>query len=412
MSYKSLTPLLPARYRDTKPHLFSIDVRALSIKDANQHLEHPFFSLNLKPDRDIRHYADARGNSITLFPSPLGLPTILDKDVLIYAISHIMHQRNLDQPVSRRVVIYSADLLEFANRCRSGRDYRALEKAILRLRGCTIQTSVRTGDEIEDQIFGLLDSAALKRKFDNKGRLMHCEITLSEWLWRAIQANEVLTLHPDYFRLRRPIERRLYEIARKHCGYQPSWTIRLERLREKCASQSSLIDFRYKVRQIAKTNPLPDYAIAFAAEQDKAIFTRRTTSKPPPSDATLDHRTYQEALKAAPSEDIPQLHTQWLAWRARNKLPPPRFPRAAFVGFVRTHTACSQNAAALGAPPPRPESESINSRALAWWNNLSDEKRDALEAAHRIFRAGDVEFPRSDKQLIEYAAKVGLPKCI
>ncbi len=36
----------------------------------------------------------------------------------------------------------------------------------------------------------------------------------------AIKAHEVLTLPPDYFRLRKPTERRIYEIARKHCGKQ------------------------------------------------------------------------------------------------------------------------------------------------------------------------------------------------
>ncbi len=410
MARKQLEPLLPARYRDAKPNLFSIDIRSLSIKDSNQHLEHPFFSLSLRPDREIRRYDDDNGNSITLFPSPLGFPTILDKDVLVYAVSHIMHQKNLGHPVSRRVVIYSADLLQFANRCRSGRDYHALEKAILRLRGCTIQTSIRTGGEIEDQIFGLLDSASLKRKYDNHGRLMHCEIVISEWLWRAIQANEVLTLHEDYFRLRRPLERRLYEISRKHCGYQPIWSIGLPRLREKCAAQSTLIDFRHKIRKIVKTDPLPEYSIAFADDQDQVLFSRRASSRALPNNSALDAQTYREAVQTAPSADIPHLHTQWVRWRTRNRLPPPRYPRAAFLGFVRAHTGASLDAAARGAPPPCPDAEHVNPRALAWWNGLSDEKRDRLEAAYRIVRTADVEFPRSDKQLIEYAARVGLPQ--
>ena len=37
---------------------------------------------------------------------------------------------------------------------------------------------------------------------------------------RAIESNEVVTISNDYFRLRRPLERRLYEIGRKHCGGQ------------------------------------------------------------------------------------------------------------------------------------------------------------------------------------------------
>jgi hypothetical protein len=39
------------------------------------------------------------------------------------------------------------------------------------------------------------------------------------------QGKEVLTLHRDYFRLRKPLERRMYELARKHCGQQATWSI-------------------------------------------------------------------------------------------------------------------------------------------------------------------------------------------
>ena len=43
-------------------------------------------------------------------------------------------------------------------------------------------------------------------------------VTLSDWIYRSVLARSVLTLHRDYFRLRKPLERRVYEIARKHCG--------------------------------------------------------------------------------------------------------------------------------------------------------------------------------------------------
>lgn len=53
------------------------------------------------------------------------------------------------------------------------------------------------------------------------------ELVLSEWLYRAILGREVLTLNRDYFRLSGELERRLYELARKHCGHQSRWTISL-----------------------------------------------------------------------------------------------------------------------------------------------------------------------------------------
>ena len=72
-------PLRPVRY--TSPNLFSIDVANISLKDTHQHLEHPFFVLTTKLDTRIRHYDDNRGNSLTITPSVLGMPTILDPAV-------------------------------------------------------------------------------------------------------------------------------------------------------------------------------------------------------------------------------------------------------------------------------------------------------------------------------------------
>jgi len=91
--------------------------------------------------------------------------------------------------------------------------------------------------------FHLIEEYTIKRQYDKSdGRMVYCEFTLSNWLFQAIQAQGVLTLHPAYFRLRQALARRLYEIARKHCGRQPRFQIRLARLHEKCGSLSPPID--------------------------------------------------------------------------------------------------------------------------------------------------------------------------
>ena len=415
MAAKPLLPLRPVRHKS--PDLFSIDINSISLKDSRQHLEFPFFALATRLAPSPRTYKDRNGNHIDVIPSSLGMPTILDKDVLIYAISHIMHARNCGDPVSRRVVIYSADMLRFANRPLGGRDYTNLERSILRLRGCTIRTNIRTGDIEETEVFGILDSASLRRKYDQKGRLMHCEVTLSEWLWRALESNEILTLHPDYFRLRRPLERRLYELARKHCGRQPAWSISLTRLYEKSASRSSLRYFRMQIRQIARqaaerSDYLPGYTIEFADAADQVTFRSRPDAPilVPDADDAMDETTWQDAQTVAPGFDVRDLHREWLAWRHKQALPPPRLPAAAFLGFVRAFVRRRHDAIESGSRPPATADEPINVDLLTWWRELPEARRTALEDAHRIYRVQGEDFFRSDKQLIERAAKVGLPK--
>ena len=53
------------------------------------------------------------------------------------------------------------------------------------------------------------------------------EIKLSDWFFNAVLADELLSINRDYFRLRKPLERRLYELARKHCGEQSSGNLKI-----------------------------------------------------------------------------------------------------------------------------------------------------------------------------------------
>lgn len=105
-------------------------------------------------------------------------------------------------------------------------------------------------------------------------RMIAVEVTLSEWLYNAVQAFEVLTIHPDYFRLRKPLARRLYEIARKHCGHQAQWTISLELLQEKAGSKSSLREFRRALRAIQDDDSLPEYRFVLGGDDRVTFYVR------------------------------------------------------------------------------------------------------------------------------------------
>jgi plasmid replication initiation protein len=328
--------------KHNKGDLFICDVADAVLKNLIPQMEHPFYSLSKKPETAIRRY-EHNGNWLQIVPSVKGLATIYDKDILIYCISQLMEKLKRNEPVGPRVRITSHDLLVFTNRGTAGKDYNALCEAIDRLAGTRITTNIRTGDEEQTDSFGLIDAASIRRKHGLDGRLLWVEIKLSDWVFNAIRGQEVLTLHPDYFRLGKPLERRIYELARKHCGRQSSWSISLDTLLKKSGSQSSAKRFRQHVKHIAEHNHLPDYQLAFEEERDMVTFTNRDgkwVERPLPSDGEtlppLPSEAYEEAREAAPGYDIHNLESEWREYWASSGKPKFDNPAAAFVGFCRS----------------------------------------------------------------------------
>lgn len=345
---KADNPLLPDRY--PQHDLFICDVADAALKDVMPQMEHPFYSLSKKPETKVRRY-EHNGNWLEVTPSVKGLATIYDKDILIYCISQIMHKLKNGETVSKRVRINSRELLKFTNRGTSGRDYMALQEAVERIRGTTIATNVRTGDEEQIDTFGLIESSSIRRKFGLDGRLLWCDITLSDWVFNAIRAQQVLTLHRDYFRLRKPLERRVYELARKHCGQQKQWICSMDVLHKKSGSQSPLKHFRYLVKELVEHDHLPDYRVEYDEESDQvAFYNREKWWKNGEQKATdgdmlplLPPDVYEKARKAAPRYDVYFLEREWRDWWNQSGKPSLDNPAAAFVGFCKARAKKKPN---------------------------------------------------------------------
>ena len=301
-------------------------------------MEHPFYSLSKKPETAIRRY-EHNGNWLQITPSVKGQATIYDKDILIYCISQLMAKTKKGEPISPRVRISSRELLIFANRGTAGKDYMALAEAMDRLAGTRISTNIRTGDEEQYDTFGLIDAASIRRKHGLDGRLLWCEVKLSDWVFNAIRSQEVLTLHRDYFRLRKPIERRVYEIARKHCGQQDEWRVGLLTLLKKTGSQSPDKRFRQMIRHLVEHDHLPDYSVSFDTETDMVTFRNRGSmpSSLPSAvwEGRLDPEVYNDAREAAPSWDVYYLEREWRRWLGGNEIE-PKMPARHFVKFCQS----------------------------------------------------------------------------
>ena len=333
---KAEAVLIPERY--PQHELFLCDVSDAILKDIMQEMEHPFYSLSKKPETNIRRY-EHNGVTIEVIPSVKGLATIYDKDILIYCISKAMDKVRRGETASKRVDLNTHELLRFTNRGTAGKDYKAIVEALDRLNGTIISTNIRTGDEEQYESFGLIEAAGVRRKFGFDGRLVWAGVTLSDWVFNAIKANEVLTLHRDYFRLRKPLERRLYELARKHCGGQREWRIGMRQLLKKSGSKAHIREFRRVLRELERSNHLPDYSVSYNSERDQVVFCNRGTmpalrAAQPAFDSEkvrLRGETYELARDVAPGWDIYALEREWRDWITEA----PRDPDRAFLGFCR-----------------------------------------------------------------------------
>ncbi|PPI87625.1 RepB family plasmid replication initiator protein (plasmid) [Candidatus Pantoea edessiphila] len=248
-----------------------------SFRDDIASMEHPFFALK-GGDTRIREYHNGN-TTVIIKPTADGLATIFDKDVWIYVISKLQESININQEISKTVCFTPYDFFITTNRTISGRTYQELEKALDRLRGTTIKTNIFYSKKKQEIIgFGLIDSWQILE--EKKGRLDigMVKVTLPNWLYQALYKNKMLKISPDYFRIRKAIDRRIYEIARKHCGVQSEFSIALDKLHLKTGSTSLLKMFRYNIKKLAKNNDLPDYTIRYNSTEDMVIFDNRNSN--------------------------------------------------------------------------------------------------------------------------------------
>lgn len=268
---KESSSLSPERH--TQNDFFIADIIDASIKNDVVSMEHPLFALRAG-NHKVRSYKNG-DTTVIVKPGHDGCATIHDKDIWIYCISQLMEAFNRGrQDVSRVVKFTAYDFLVTTNRDTSGRAYIRMGDALSRLSGTRIETNIETNKVSERRGFGLIDSwRVLERKSDN--RMVAVEVTLPDWLYRSIEAKNVLTINRGYFRLRKPLDRRIYEIVRKHCGSQSKWNIGLAKLYLKSGSQDKLFKFRAAVKKLVEENPFPDYRVIFNSESDVVTFYSR-----------------------------------------------------------------------------------------------------------------------------------------
>ena len=265
---------------------FLADLVDYSIKDDHVSMEAPIWSLSTKKDLSVWEWKSAdEKRQIQVVPSVLGRATMHDKDVLIFVISQLTEAMNRHrQDAANRTARFTVhDFLVTTNRGTGGAHYKRLEQTLDRLKGTMIKTNIETGGKQVKEAFGIIDRWRIVERSQTDERMISVEVTLSEWFHNAVSAYEVLTISRDYFRIRKPLARRMYELARKHCGRKPDWSIFLPNLYAKSGSSGTIYDFAAAMKTIAKENSLPEYSIeitkASSLADVKVIFTTRNAQK-------------------------------------------------------------------------------------------------------------------------------------
>lgn len=343
--------------RKTEGDLFVVDGLDVVAKDDLASMEHAFYSLSKRPVMALESY-HYRGKTIEYQASQAGFPTVYDQDLVIYTISCVIAALDQDNEPPRYVTFSPYGFLIFSGRSTGGRAYDALCDSVDRLAGARFRTNIVINGEVKDtwrQIIGDVELVT-----DAKSRKpRQIKIQLSDMLIETIRTRSVLTISRDYFGIKRPVERRIYQLVRKHMGRQCTWSPYLDTLYGKSGSRGTQREFRRSVKELVERDNLPDYHTHYDEDNDQVMFTPREAFK-----ATFDQEggetatlpplmpsTYERArLYCTQGIDVYDMEADWRAYWVKSGSPALQNHNAAFIGWCKR--------VGTSAPPVPPHRES------------------------------------------------------
>lgn len=192
-------------------------------------------------------------------PSHIGLASIWDWDIVLWAVSQVNAAIDDEKTPSATLHVVPYDLLTSIHRGTGGRDYRLLRQALDRLVATTVRTTIRAKNR-RGVTFSLLDSVSWQD--DEKGRLVAFTMTLPRWIMDAVTDRRVLAVDPRYFQISGGVARWLYRTVRKQAGDNPTgWRWSLAELHEQSGNVGPLKEFARIVRGVVEADELPEYSL-------------------------------------------------------------------------------------------------------------------------------------------------------
>ncbi|OIO75655.1 MAG: hypothetical protein AUJ88_07560, partial [Gallionellaceae bacterium CG1_02_56_997] len=198
-----------------------------------------------------------KGKFIQFSPSPNGLPTIRDFDVLIYCITWIVNAalEGRDDDVGSTYEFEVEDFYRFSGRPRNGERESLFIQGLDRLVGSTITTNTKPIG-LDNQSFNFVEHYQLDQ--DERGRLKSVRIKIPHTFY-CLAHNEFFgTVHSDYFTLS-AARRLIYLFLKQLCGSEEKLLVPYSKLYAVTGSTSPLRKFLPVIDELV-TKPLPEFS--------------------------------------------------------------------------------------------------------------------------------------------------------
>jgi len=198
-----------------------------------------------------------KGKFIQFSPSPNGLPTIRDFDVLIYCITWIVNAalEGRDDDVGSTYEFEVEDFYRFSGRPRNGERESLFIQGLDRLAGSTVTTNTKPIG-LDNQSFNFVEHYQLDQ--DERGRLKSVRIKIPHTFY-CLAHNEFFgTVHSDYFTLS-AARRLIYLFLKQLCGSEEKLLVPYSKLYAVTGSTSPLRKFLPVIDELV-TKPLPEFS--------------------------------------------------------------------------------------------------------------------------------------------------------
>lgn len=267
-----------------QPDLFLAHVTDAAFRDQLDLMSVPVVSLAKGKRKEPIRFKRGDIEVEVSAPAHLGIATIWDMDVVLWAISQLNDAVNKGKTPPQTITAPVYDVLRAIKRGTSGRDYQELRAALERLTGTLVRTNLAIRKGSRHQSFHLLEGITWAE--DELGRARGVAITVPGWLHKAVLDRRVLALDARYFEITSGHGRWLYRLARKQAGDNVAgWRWTMAELHERAGSTRAIRSFASDLRKLITANTIPEYWFSAYTNNDGAECVHAVRR----SKLTMDH---------------------------------------------------------------------------------------------------------------------------